>query len=247
MLKINNNALIVIFGLLLIIKTNSLVYGQGRKIDASLMVYAPKAADTIISRLNGTYLSKFIIKNNGPDSIKIGDTYSFNITFGNVQYGYFFKYSDRNTPSGEQDTVEVLIKMTWDTDNNTTFCGTVYLTGYKTDSIKKESKTEIINNKFCQNVFHDSRLKISNLNTSSVNVYPNPTNGKINIQIENPSKYISIEVFDIFGRLIQTFENKQDKTLYEIQLTNLTVANNIVLLRVRNGNVVYNQKIFITE
>ena len=43
--------------------------------------------------------------------------------------------------------------MTWDTDNNSTFCGTITLSGNGNDSVKKESKTQLLNNSdFCHNV-----------------------------------------------------------------------------------------------
>ncbi len=248
MFKINSTSLIVILASIFLINANLDAYGQARKIDAALVVLTPKAGDTIISRIKGTYLSKFIIKNNGPDIIKIGDTYSFDITFGNVQYGYFFSYPYRNILSGEQDTIEVLLKMIWDTDNNTTFCGTLYLAGYKADSIEKESKTEMINNKFCQSVYHDSRLQIFPINIGNITIYPNPTLNKFNVKIEKPAKNISIEVIDILGNLIKTVDTKPYKSIYEIDLYNTnSLANGLVIVKVRNGNYVCNKKVFISE
>ncbi len=194
--------------------------GQGRKVDTELVVLTPKAEDTIISRIKGSYNAKFIIKNNGPDSIKKSDKYGIDISFGNVLYGFYFRYPSRIILPGSEDTVAVQLQMTWDTDNNnTTFCGTVYLSGYGNDSIKKETKSEFLNNKQCQKVAHDSRLYLSEISLENVKIYPIPSNGIIQVELTNNS-FIpsSIRITNCIGKLIRTLEPsfKNNSTSFDL-------------------------------
>ncbi len=194
--------------LMVLICSPFFTFSQGRKIDSEIIVLTPMADDTVISRTNGIYMSRFIIKNNGPDTIKPKDAYTINITFGNVVYNPISRYFNKIFLPKTADTVEVSLKMTWDTDNyTTTFCGTVKLFGYGNDSIKKESKSEIINNKFCQNVAHKSRLYLSKISLENVVIYPIPSKGVIHIDTKNNSFIPSIiKVTNSLGQLIRTIE-----------------------------------------
>jgi outer membrane protein assembly factor BamB len=78
---------------------------------------------------------------------------------------------------------------------------------------------------------------------TSLLVYPNPTNGVIYIeQKENLSVSGNIEVIDILGR-IMFHRNWDESTRQELNLTNL--SKGIYLLRIRNKNNNYFQKVVI--
>ena len=205
MFQISNTSLIVGLFTLLIFNANTAVKGQGRKIDVEIIVHTPKSGDTIISRKNQTYTGKFIIKNNGPDTIKTTDKFLVNVTFGNVIYTPIYRNPTRNLAAGNTDTIQSIFKMTWDTDNNSTFCGTITLSGNGNDSVKKESKTQLLNNTFCQNVYHDSRLSASSKVLKSLSIYPNPCNGILNIANSSFIR-LNIKLFNFIGEEIMTID-----------------------------------------
>lgn len=75
-------------------------------------------------------------------------------------------------------------------------------------------------------------------------IYPNPNNGTFTIQIENPTKEVSIEVFDLLGNLVQTVEPSYSKSIYEIDLN---TCKGIYSVRVKNGRSIWNQKVSIVK
>lgn len=75
-------------------------------------------------------------------------------------------------------------------------------------------------------------------------LYSNPNIGNFTIEIENPQKNISIEVYDLIGNLVKSVETSPNKWSYDI---NLNMADGIYLVRVTNGEVVFNQKVIIQK
>ncbi len=71
-------------------------------------------------------------------------------------------------------------------------------------------------------------------------IYPNPTNGKITIELTNSSKLpAEVSIYEAFtGKLLQ-IENGTDEV--ELDLTNY--ASGLYLIRVRVGNKTYSQKV----
>lgn len=71
----------------------------------------------------------------------------------------------------------------------------------------------------------------------SVKVFPNPSNGTINVSFESDSsKNVSLSLFDIRGRLIteQHFENNSSIFNKEVRFNNLEKA--VYILKIENGN-----------
>jgi hypothetical protein len=195
----------LLFFTLILIQFTNLCYGQGRSIDAEIFVAKPIAGETIISRKDGKYVTELIIKNNGPDSIKIGDKYFISITFGNVIYPSFFKYPLKTIAPNSIDTITETLQMIWDADAiETKFCGNILLVNNTKDSIKKENKTLIKNNTFCQIVAHDSRLFIKQLLINNLKIYPNPCNDFLTIENEEANLLgnSTISIYNLAGQEI---------------------------------------------
>lgn len=76
---------------------------------------------------------------------------------------------------------------------------------------------------------------------NSILIYPNPNNGNFTIEIENPKKNISIEVYNMMGELV-----KKIKSTEKVTAVNLNTANGIYLVRVKNMGVVWNQKLVVS-
>ena len=78
----------------------------------------------------------------------------------------------------------------------------------------------------------------------AVHIYPNPNTGSFTIEIDNPEKDISIEVYTLLGEKIETIETAPSQSHYAVDLN---TANGIYLVKIKNGGMVYNQKVSITK
>lgn len=78
--------------------------------------------------------------------------------------------------------------------------------------------------------------------TSGFKIYPNPNTGNFTIEIDNPEKDVSIEVYNSVGGLV-----KKVKMVEKVISINLDVSSGIYLVKVRNGELEYNQKVSITK
>ena len=88
--------------------------------------------------------------------------------------------------------------------------------------------------------------RFAQTNNFSINVYPNPTNGlvNINIDVEQEDSY-SIRLVDSFGKKV--FEKNESlsrgEVKYQIDLTNY--ANGVYHLQIVNGENVRNERIIV--
>ncbi len=76
----------------------------------------------------------------------------------------------------------------------------------------------------------------------SFKIFPNPNNGSFTIEIDNPEMDAAIEVFDLLGKLVRKVERVE-----KVTLVNLDVESGIYLVKVKNGEVVWNQKMVLTN
>ena len=72
--------------------------------------------------------------------------------------------------------------------------------------------------------------------TISIEIYPNPTSGLLNVTLENPATY---NIYDLSGKLIQSGSFNQ----VENQLNIKELANGIYFLRIQDGNNSITEKI----
>jgi hypothetical protein len=73
-------------------------------------------------------------------------------------------------------------------------------------------------------------------------LYPNPNSGNFTIEIENPGKDISIEVFDVIGNLVKTIEAVPSKKSYYLDIG---TSNGIYLVKVKSERMIWNQKVVV--
>ena len=76
----------------------------------------------------------------------------------------------------------------------------------------------------------------------SFKIFPNPNNGSFTIELENPEMNAAIEVFDLLGKLVKKVER-----VGKVTLVALDVASGIYLVKVKNGELVWNQKMVLTN
>ena len=73
-------------------------------------------------------------------------------------------------------------------------------------------------------------------------LYPNPTSGTVSVQLtsETFSKSLEIQVFDIYGQLIEVMHGKDESPKVDLS----SFATGIYLIKlVQNGNVIDVQKV----
>ena len=74
------------------------------------------------------------------------------------------------------------------------------------------------------------------------NIYPNPNTGNFTIEIDNPENEVSIEIYNQLGELVKKVEKVGKLTLLD-----LNISQGIYLVRVKNGEEVWSQKILVTK
>lgn len=75
-----------------------------------------------------------------------------------------------------------------------------------------------------------------------IKIYPNPNTGNFTIEIENPGKDVSIEVYNSLGLLVARLEK-----VGKVTSLNLNLAKGIYLVRIKDGDKVWNQKGVLSE
>ena len=90
--------------------------------------------------------------------------------------------------------------------------------------------------KTCKNI----TVGILNLSEKSFKIFPNPNNGTFTIEIENPEKDVSIEVYNVMGELVEKIGR-----VGKVNLLDLEVISGIYLVKVKNGDSVRNQKVIV--
>ena len=81
---------------------------------------------------------------------------------------------------------------------------------------------------------------------SNVKVYPNPTEGNVNIEIANNNQELVIEIFNAVGTRVATVDtNSQNNGSFKADLSNL--ASGLYIVRVKSGATVTTQRITLTK
>ncbi len=80
---------------------------------------------------------------------------------------------------------------------------------------------------------------------SAISIYPNPSNGKINLAIAGSglSKNYNLNVYNIFGQNVYSKTNTEIVSVSEIDLSNL--AKGVYFIRLSDGTGIYTRKVLI--
>lgn len=79
---------------------------------------------------------------------------------------------------------------------------------------------------------------------NGIKVYPNPNAGSFEVEIENPSKEVNIEVYDLLGNQIKNSQVYHHATKYNIEIK---VAKGVYLIRVQNESSVFLGRIMVNH
>jgi hypothetical protein len=84
-----------------------------------------------------------------------------------------------------------------------------------------------------------------NNNDISMNIFPNPTNGLLNIEIQAKDKVTELAIYDMIGQLVYLDKNipAGNKFQKTIDLSNETKG--VFLLTIKNGEQIYTQRVIL--
>lgn len=97
-------------------------------------------------------------------------------------------------------------------------------------------------------VFEYSKTIVVDFDKSqrNINIYPNPSSGIINLQLDNPTNQkIKIQIFDITGRSIWENEIFESETYWKEELN--IQKNGVYLFSVQIGNDIFYRRVIVTN
>ena len=74
--------------------------------------------------------------------------------------------------------------------------------------------------------------------TSSLNLYPNPVQDKLYIETQALTQTLTIEIYDVYGRVQNLRNSETQKLRNSIDVTDLNSGVYFVKVRTENGNIV---------
>ena len=79
-------------------------------------------------------------------------------------------------------------------------------------------------------------------NEGDLMLYPNPATNKVNIRFESAQTQSQIEVYDLTGRLMASFESSAKEGVWELDLAPMATGVYVVVLR-QNNQIVMQRKL----
>jgi hypothetical protein len=76
-----------------------------------------------------------------------------------------------------------------------------------------------------------------------MSVYPNPSDGQLNIRVKNFVGEVNIQIIDINARVVYRVENENFSSLLKLNLNHL--ASGIYILKVSGEGLSYTEKIIL--
>jgi len=225
-----------------------------RAIDWSVEeIVAPTSLTSTASSTSFTF--DIVLKNNGPDSVLIGDTigYQLSISQGTTVIvalpngAVYIRPVTRNVPSG--DTVHVTgaftIGIRPNFSLNVTFRAFSQIFNRASNGITPETSATN-NSKTRDMVWYNPQgwgVSVNEVSATNLSVYPNPASDNVNISLNivDPSKVSEVTITDLAGRVV-----------YNETITNSTINVNtsnfdagMYIVTVKNGDLTSTSKISI--
>ena len=76
----------------------------------------------------------------------------------------------------------------------------------------------------------------------TITLYPNPASDRVNIRFETPQGESQVEIYDLTGRLISNFINKDNQGVYELDLAPMATGVYVVVLQ-QGGAIIMQRKL----
>jgi hypothetical protein len=98
-------------------------------------------------------------------------------------------------------------------------------------------------NQFTPLLINACTLAIGNFDkNNTLLLYPNPAHDRVNIRFETNQKDSQVEIYDMTGRMISSFNNKETQGVYELDLAPMATGVYVVILR-QGGAVLMQRKL----
>jgi hypothetical protein len=88
-------------------------------------------------------------------------------------------------------------------------------------------------------------VSVEDISANGLNVYPNPSAGKLTVRISNFSNSTTLEVFNLLGERMNANMAEVGTGAFSIDLSH--VANGIYMVQVKDGNMVSTQRVTISH
>jgi hypothetical protein len=215
--------------------------GKTQQISSSITEIKHKYAITASTTFNVSLVA--LVQDGCSDSIVKPITINENPTSD-------FSYTLKNTRVDLKADPTNAVIYKWNFGNGDSITSTNSSASYTFDEIPAMYNVclTVINTAGCQSV---SCKQISivaeivkNSKQSGYKMYPNPNRGNFNIEIDNPSSFVKIEIYDLMGSLVKNIENMASQGFYPI---NLPISSGIYLVKVVNGSTVWVKKVVVTN
>ena len=91
-------------------------------------------------------------------------------------------------------------------------------------------------------------LSSNNFELTNLSIYPNPSNGVINIRFATSSNdKVALELFDLQGRRVYNASFNSSQSLFDESVSVGNIANGIYLLKTIQGNRSTTKRIIISK
>ncbi|MDT8412017.1 MAG: T9SS type A sorting domain-containing protein [Vicingaceae bacterium] len=235
---------------------DSFVLNSNGEGDLFLVKYNPSGQVLWAKNAGGIYtdwVNDLVLDQSGGVYI-IGETFSPSITFANTTLTvvgnigndadvYILKYS----VNGNEEWIKGVQAMGSDNGNGIAISNTgeIYVTGAientqgATTNIGTTSLTHFgLDDFFLAKLSSTVGFNETSFN-NSINFFPNPTNGLINIELNSNKPYFEIEVFSLLGELV--YVNKVNSSKLTIDLSQY--PKGMYLVKIKQDNHYYHEKI----
>lgn len=78
---------------------------------------------------------------------------------------------------------------------------------------------------------------------ANIKVYPNPTNGLLNVDLNTLTEDVNIDVFNIVGQQVQSIQNARNLTTLDLS----NVSNGVYFVRISNDEAVISKKVIVSH
>lgn len=254
-----------LFTIALVALISTTAYAQ-RSIDWSVdEVISPTELNSDFSSGTAIPLS-IVLKNNGPDMAKIGDTVLYQMLITTTGNQIILGYPAANTTQfafriltkdmAKDDTLQIVQNLTSNlyfsqSTNVKYFITSILRNGGSADPITAEVAPNTTNNSTNKQIvwYNPQKWEVSikDVDYNNVTVSPNPVADVLNLElnIANVAVDSKVEVLDITGKVVLTSTVAKGTNTASINTS--TVANGVYFVKVTNGDVVSSTKIVVSK
>ena len=81
----------------------------------------------------------------------------------------------------------------------------------------------------------------------AISILPNPSNGSVNITINNVDKDVTLTVYNVVGEVVKSFATTQSSAVFNKALDLSTLSNGTYLVKIQSGSKTATKKLVITK